>query len=233
MKKEEIHIEDIIRILFGQVPPVFFIELIIRAIVVYAMITITMKYLGKRVSAEVDRSKLAAISTTAASTGLVLLSPDRGLLPPVIALGVIVLIQWYVNRRNYYDYRFENRTEGKRSTLVADGVLQWKQMKKARVSKEQVFAQVRGTGVTHLGSVKRLYMEASGGFSILPDSQPAPGLPVIPDWDEDFLAELETWDKWKICGNCGNRQEQHETNCPVCDHTVWRYPVTGSIEKKQ
>lgn len=219
---------DITRILFGQVPFEFYIELIIRAVLIYVLITFAMRYMGKRISAEVDRSKLAAISTIAASTGLVLLSPDRGLLPPVIALGVILLIQWYVNRRNYRDGRFETMTQGYRSTLIKDGVLQWNEMKKARVSKEQLFAQVRDTGVIQLGAVKRLCMEASGTFSFIENKDPKPGLPVIPEWDVEFLAEQKIWNEWKVCSNCGNKQEEKETHCPVCGNTVWRYPVMGS-----
>ena len=218
---------DLIRILFGQVPPEFYIELIIRTVFVYMLVTFAMKHMGKRISAELDRSKLAAISTIAATTGLVLLSPDRGLLPPIIVLGIIQLIQRYVNWRNYRNSRFEILTEGKRSLLVSDGVLQWSEMKKARVSKEQLFAQLRHTGIIHLGSVKRLYMEASGAFSFIENKEPVAGLPVIPEWDIDFLAEQKPWQEWKVCSNCGNKQ-QKETHCPVCDNTVWRYPVMGS-----
>jgi uncharacterized membrane protein YcaP (DUF421 family) len=229
MKKEEIHLYDITRILFGQVPPVFYIELAIRTIVVYALVTFAMKHMGKRISAELDRTKLAAISTIAATTGLILLSPDRGLLPPIIVLCIIQLMQWFVNRKNYNDSRFETMTEGKGTTLVVDGVLQWKEMKRARVTKEQLFAQLRNTGIIHLGSVRRLYMEASGAFSFIENREPSPGLPVIPDWDTDFLAEQKPWNKWQVCTNCGNKQQEKETHCPVCGNMVWRYPVMGSM----
>lgn len=225
MKKEEIHLDDFIRILFGQVPFEFYIELIIRAIFVFALIIFGMKYMGRRMSNELNRSTLGAIATIAAITGLVLLSHDRGLLPPVVAMGLILMIQYFVNRRNYRNAHFEEVTEGKQGTLVKDGVLQWKAMAEVRVSKEQVFAQLRDAGIIHLGSVKRLYMEANGAFSVIENATPGPGLPVIPDWDTDFLAEQQEFTTWRVCSNCGAQQPQ-QSHCPVCNNTVWQYPVT-------
>ncbi|HEY8895305.1 MAG TPA: YetF domain-containing protein, partial [Niastella sp.] len=158
MDKKFIHLNDFYRILLGEVPPEFYIELIIRTVVVYALITFGMKYLGKRTAAELSRSELAAISTLAATTGLVLLSPDRGLVSSVIVLIVILLIRKLVNKRNYQSQRFEVLVEGKRSTLVIDGELQWQEMQKVRVSKEQLFSHIREFGIVHLGLVSRLYM---------------------------------------------------------------------------
>jgi len=225
MEKKFIHLNDFYRILIGEVPPEFYIELIIRTLVIYALITFGMKYLGKRTAAELSRSELAAISTLAATTGLVLLSPDRGLVCPIIVLSVILLIRKFVNRRNYKSQRFEVLVEGKRSTLVIDGEMQWQEMQKVRVSKEQLFAQVRDAGIIHLGLVKRLYMEASGSFSLLKETNPHPGLPAIPDWDKEFLAEQQTCQDWKVCENCGHHQQPRETTCPVCHSTCWVNPI--------
>jgi uncharacterized membrane protein YcaP (DUF421 family) len=225
MKKEQIHLDDLYRILIGEVPPAFYIELIIRTICVFAMIIFGMKYMGKRVAADLNRSELAAISTLAAATGLILLSPDRGLVCPLIVLGIIIGIRWLVNKRNYASKRFEELTEGKRSTLIIDGEMQWQEMKRVRVSKEQLIAHVRAGGLTHLGFIKRMYMEANGGFSIMKEPHAQPGLPAIPEWDTGFLNEQSHWQEWRVCGNCGHHQQHQEIRCPVCNNTKWIFPI--------
>jgi hypothetical protein len=230
MKKDEIHLNDLYRILIGEVPPDFYIELAIRTICVYAMIMFGMKFMGKRIAADLNRSELAAMSTLAAATGLVLLSPDRGLVSPLIVLGVIFLIRLFVNKKNYSSKRFEEATEGRRSTLIADGEMQWEAMKKARVTKEQLFAQLRGMGIKHLGVIKRFYMEINGAFSMTIASHPRPGLPAIPEWDAAFLNEQPRWNEWKVCANCGHQQQHQEVNCPVCNNTVWIFPITEKEE---
>jgi uncharacterized membrane protein YcaP (DUF421 family) len=230
MKKEDIHFNDLYRILIGEVPPGFYIELIIRVICVYAMIMFGMKYMGKRIAGDLNRSELAALSTLAAATGLVLLSPDRGLVSPLIVLGIIYLIRLYVNKKNYSSKRFEEFIEGRRSTLVIDGEMQWHEMKRTRISKEQLFSQLRGLGIKHLGVIKRFYMEANGAFSLTKLPHPQPGLPAIPEWDTAFLAEQPRWHEWQVCANCGHRQQPQEVNCSVCNNTTWIYPITESEE---
>ncbi|WP_207513925.1 DUF421 domain-containing protein [Longitalea luteola] len=228
MEKDQIHLDDFYRIFIGQVPPEFYIELIIRTICVYAIIMFGMKYMGKRIAGELSRSELAALSTLAAATGLVLLSPERGLISPLIVLGVIYVIRLLVIKKNYSSKRFEEATEGKRSTLIMDGEMQWQEMKKARISKEQLMAQLRALGVVHLGTVKRFCMEANGGFTLTKEPNPRPGLAAIPDWDIDFLNELTYAKDAKVCTGCGHRQRQEEAYCPVCKSVLWTCPVTDN-----
>jgi uncharacterized membrane protein YcaP (DUF421 family) len=231
MKKEEIHLDDWYRILIGQVPPEFYIELVIRTFCVYAIIMFGMKYMGKRIASELNRSELAALATLAAATGLVLLSPERGLISPLVVLGVIYLIRLFVNKKDYSSKRFEEATEGKRSTLISDGEMQWQEMRKARISKESLFAQLRGMGIKHLGVIKRFYMEANGSFSLTKEPAPKPGLPAIPDWDTAFLQEQTRCLEWQVCANCGHRQQPAEISCPVCNNKEWIFPITETEEE--
>src|ERR1700709_2065014 len=128
MKKEDIHIDDLWRILHGNIPLEFYVELFIRAFVVYLLIAFGMRYMRKRISSELNRTELAGMATLAAATGLVILAPDRGILPAVIVFLVLIGCKRIVDRKNYRDEKFESLTEGNMSTLVKDGVLQLKEM---------------------------------------------------------------------------------------------------------
>jgi uncharacterized membrane protein YcaP (DUF421 family) len=219
MKKEDIKIDDIVRILFGQVPPVFYIEMIIRGLFVYLFITFGMKYMGKRISSQMSRTELAAISTLAAATGLVIMDPQRGLLPPLIILGVILSIKWVIDKGNFKNERLEHFTEGHYSVLVENGVLNLEEMKKVRLSKEQLFAQLRESNMLHLGTIKRFYIEANGSFSIIKSKEKKPGMPVIPSWDTDFINELPR--SGHVCARCGYLQQGDELICRNCESTEW------------
>jgi uncharacterized membrane protein YcaP (DUF421 family) len=227
MKKEDIHLYDWQRILQGPVPLEFYIELIIRGLFVYALITFGMKYMGKRISAELTRSELAAIASLAAATGLVIMAPDRGLLPPVIVLIVMLSIKWLIDKKNYRSLKFERFTEGMYSILVKDGVLQMHEMKETRMSREQIFAQLREGGITNLGMVKRLFIEANGSFSLVKEKEGRPGLPVLPPWDTAFLDELKRSEEVKICSHCGNIKKEKEVTCTECHSTAWEHPVNN------
>ncbi|WP_205509557.1 DUF421 domain-containing protein [Longitalea arenae] len=230
MEKDEIRLDDFYRIFIGQVPPEFYIELIIRTVCIYAIIMFGMKYMGKRIAGDLSRSELAALSTLASATGLVLLSPEMGLVSTVIVLGVIYLIRLFVLKRSYSSKGFEEATEGKRSTLIMDGEMQWQEMEKVRISKGQLMAQLRELGVVHLGVVRRFCMEANGAFTLTRDPNPQPGLPAIPECDTDFLKEQSYVLEMKVCSNCGHRQQKQEAYCPCCKSVLWTAPIKEAEE---
>jgi uncharacterized membrane protein YcaP (DUF421 family) len=220
MEKEEIHIYDIQRILQGNVPMEFYIELFIRAIVVYLVITFAMRLMGKRLSAGLSRGELAALATLAAGMGAILTAPERGLLPAILIVIVLVLLQRFINRRDVENRKLERLIQGERSILVADGVLQLEQMKKTRISKERLIEQLRNEQVEHLGMVKRLYLEANGSFSLLKNEKPSPGLSILPDFDKEFLEE-QLKSEEVVCHLCGNKKLPGKNDCIVCGHSDW------------
>jgi uncharacterized membrane protein YcaP (DUF421 family) len=195
--------------------------LIIRTLFVYLVITFGLRYMGKRISSELSRSELAALSTLAAATGLVILAPDRGLIPPLIVIAVIIGIKRWMQKKNIRSEKFEFLSEGHLTTLVYDGVLQLKPMQDSRISKEQLFAQLREQEIIHLGMVKRLYHEANGSFTVIKSENAFPGLPVIPEWDHDFLNEHERSNESTVCTRCGKKREAGEEKCANCKNEKW------------
>jgi len=81
MKPEEIHLKDWLRILIGEEPISFLLELIIRAAVVYLVLMLSMRLMGKRMSSQLSRNELATLVSLAAAVGVPMMAPDRGLLP--------------------------------------------------------------------------------------------------------------------------------------------------------
>ena len=214
MKKEDIHLDDLYRIINGEIPLIFYIELILRTLFVYVVLTVGMKYLGKRQSSQLSRSELGATSTLAAATGLVLLAPERGLLPPVIIVLMLILAQRFIHKQSMRSRKLEQLAEGSMSILVIEGVMQLDAMKDARISREQLFAELRGSGITQLGEVKRLQLEANGEFSLIQMPEPVPGLSTIPLWDKDYWGTGEMGND-TVCDNCGHKL-QGTTPCPSC-----------------
>jgi uncharacterized membrane protein YcaP (DUF421 family) len=203
MNKYDIEITDFARIFTGNTPPMFFIEIILRAIIVYIILLGAMRLMGKRLASRLNRNELAAISTLAAAVGIPLLTPDRGVLPGVIIALVVVLVQRTIAHLSFKYQPFERATQGAISVLVTDGQLQLKAMKSSRISREQLFSQLRLKKIRHLGEVKRMYMEASGAFTIIQAKDPKPGLSVIPAFDTAFLDEQVRNKEVIVCSYCG------------------------------
>jgi len=218
MKPWEIHINDWARILFGNVPAEFFIELVIRASFVYVLVIVCIRLMGKRMASQLSRNELVAISALAASIGIPIQSPERGLLPAVVVALLVVAGQRMISRRAAHSERFERRTQGDLSMLVNECCIQPKILEKSRVSRTEVLARLRAMKVMHLGEVKRLYFKAAGDFTLIRQEHPAPGLSVLPVEDPDLLAEQTYHAERPVCSFCGTGQKSPGVSCNNCGH---------------
>jgi uncharacterized membrane protein YcaP (DUF421 family) len=220
MKPEEIKLSDWGRIFAGPVPPEFYIELLIRTIVVYLLLMVSMRLLGKRMSTQVSRIELVALVSLAAAIGVPMLSADRGLLPSVIIAIIIVGFTRLISLMSSKSQRFEKISQGDLAILVEDSVMNTRTMRISQITRERLFAQLRSFELLHLGHVKRLYIEANGSFSIVKETNPRPGLLILPQADEAFIAEaLSTTDE-HVCKNCGNKGAAAE-DCNNCGENDW------------
>src|SRR5437764_1317303 len=99
MKPDELKWTDWQRVFLGQVPPEFYLELAIRAVLVYLLLQISLRMLGKRMAGRMSITELMAMVALASAVGVPLLAYDRGILPAFIIAAIIVavtrLMAWY------------------------------------------------------------------------------------------------------------------------------------------
>lgn len=223
MKKEDIHLVDWLRILVGEVPGSFYVEIICRAAFVYLLLVVSMRLMGRRMATKLSRNEMAAMVSMAAAIGVPILDASRGLLPAVMIAIVVVSTQRLVSYLAAKNQTFEGISQDISVTLVEDAVMDLPAMKGSGITRQLLFAQLRSNGLTHLGYVKRLYMEANGAFTLITDPDPKPGLSLLPEWDTDFLNEQEKVPGQLVCYQCGNPQPETNRNqsCVRCDRNEW------------
>lgn len=224
MKKEEIHLGDIHRWLFGTTPDVFMIETAIRTILIYLMLLIAFRLLGKRMNGQVTLVELAVMMTLGAIVSPVMQLPDKGIFYGFVILVVALLFQRGLNLWAVKSEKIEHLTVGKMSVLIKDGVINLDEMKKADVSHEQLYAMLREKKILNLGKIKRAYLEAFGALNIYEADEPMPGLAVFPVSDP-LVKELleEATGTEKACCNCGHLQaiRSDSEQCAICHSQDW------------
>jgi uncharacterized membrane protein YcaP (DUF421 family) len=218
MQSWEIHLTDWARVLFGDVPPAFFIEVVFRVLFVYALVIVCIRLMGKRMAGQLSRNEMVAISSLAASIGIPIQAPDRGLLPALLVALIVVAAQLIVSARLSRHAAFEKHSQGNISILVEDGCLRLQEMQRVRVSRAELFARLRSMKVMHLGELKRLYFEAEGNFSLVNNREKKPGLSILPLEDPAFLSEQSYSLDYYVCQNCGKGKNSDDECCPNCRH---------------
>ena len=226
MDKEDIKLKDIGRILFGDAPPEFLLEVFGRTLVMYLALVIILNWLGKRMNGQISVTEMAIMIMIGAMISMPMQMPSTGILQGILVLATVLAVYNLVNRIAFSRPRFENMLQGVSHPLIQNGVILQNQVKKTRISRQQLFAVLRNKEIENLGQVKRVYLEASGLFSIYKEAEPKPGLPVYPPDDPRILQKQQqvTQDIW-VCTSCGNMQRGAKpTGKCGCGNNGWMKP---------
>lgn len=220
MKSEDIKLDDLWRILIGEVPGSFFIEVIIRTAFIYFLLMVGMRLLGKRMAGQLNKIEMISLTTLAAAVGVPLQAPDRGLLPALIITIIVVLGGRLISVLAFRSASFERLSQDTLTVLVKDSVLQLEQMRRVKITRDRLFAFLRSNDVLHLGSVKRVYLEAGGFFTLVEDKDSRPGLIILPQWDAEFINSLQHKEVM-VCATCGCSKRADSDVCESCSDHHW------------
>lgn len=170
MEYDEVDLWDWHRILIGDAPTIYLLEVFFRTLIIYLALVMTIRIMGKRMGGQLTLAEMAVMITLGAIISVPMQIYDRGILMGFTALVVAYLFQRGYNYLQVLNPRFEELNLGEVSLLIKDGKIQHEQLKAARISKNQLFSILRNKKVTHLSQVRRLYLEACGIFTLFQDS---------------------------------------------------------------
>jgi uncharacterized membrane protein YcaP (DUF421 family) len=222
MKKEEIHLWDLKRILIGQAPPEFLLEVFIRSLIIYIAAIMVMRWMGKRMNGQHSIVELSVMVMMGAIVAVPMQIPDRGILQGILVLLVTLFLLRTLNLLGFNNSKTEKLIQGEVITLVKDGVLQKKELTQTAITNQQVFEILRSKSVYNLGKVKRLYLEGCGTFSLYQEEQPRPGLPMYPPIDTIIYEQNPaTLNSQLACTYCGKVHPEKTDYCNHCGHNDW------------
>jgi len=226
MNKEEIHINDIHRILFGDVPPEILLEVMMRSVILYMALVFVVRLLGKRTNSILTITERAVFITLGAIVAMPMHGPKHGILIGVVVLLTVLVLQRGFTRSFFVSRRWEEKLQGTVTILVKDAVIDIGRLEKHCISRQQLFELLREKDIRHLGQVKRAYIEAAGTMSIYKNKKVKPGLSILPVNDVEQIIKKD--EQHLACTWCGTVVAKNtEGKCPTCRHDHW---VKPSIE---
>lgn len=223
-----IEITDWMRIIAGESPGEFFIEIILRTLFIYIVLMISLRLMGNRMAGQLNRIEQASLVTLAAAVGFPLQTPERGILPTVIIAFIVVTTGRLIAARASKNKKFERISLGKINILVKEGVCNMEMFKKTTLNRERVFAELRSRKIMQLGQVQRLYIEANGNFTLIKRQKEKPGLAIIPDIDSELQQLLPNADHQRSCINCGNEIKENNV-CNNCGGNRSTISVSSTV----
>jgi uncharacterized membrane protein YcaP (DUF421 family) len=236
MKKEEIHFGDINRWLYGQAPPEFMIEVFIRTILILVFLLLVVRLMGSRMAGQITITELAVMITLGGIVSPSMQLPDRGLLFGIVALICALIFQRGINLWAFKNEKIEKLTQGHMSVLVRDGVLDIDELRRNRITRQQLYAMLRKKDIHNLGKIDRVYLEACGALSVFEGDNSKAGLPISPGKDPEILKLQKGVDSGMMaCCRCGHvqRVKEGQPACEVCNEKEWAEAYSLSTQKAE
>ncbi|MCA8831776.1 DUF421 domain-containing protein [Hymenobacter pini] len=189
MEKEEIHLDDWQRTLLGQAPLEILLEVALRTLIIYVVLLVALRMLGKRMNAQLMVAELSVMLMLGAIVAVPMQIPDRGILQGVLVLTCLVGLYRGINWRAFRSEKFEGAVLDDVWILVQDGQMELSALEASVLSREQLLARLRQEGIRNLRTVQWAWQEANGDFSVLKFPEPKPGLSILPAVDTAFRQE--------------------------------------------
>ncbi|PWG80590.1 DUF421 domain-containing protein [Pararcticibacter amylolyticus] len=217
------------RIMFNDLPAAFLLEVVLRSVVMFMVILMTLRASGKRGIRQLSIFELVLIIGLGSAAGDPMFYEDVGILPALTVFLVIILLYMGITRLTDRFRWFERVMEGEPVYVVQSGKIRLEELKRTGLSREELFSELRLQNVEHLGQVRTVLIETTGEVSVLffPDEEVKPGLPIFPGQQKKVLPT----DQNRCCAECGEPYTNAASNgcCTCCGCDEW----VGSMTTKR
>jgi len=179
------------RILLGEQPPTFLLEIIARVFIIYVVSLIVLRAGGKRERKQITPLELLLFVALGSAVGDVLFYPSVAKIYAVLILFLIIVLQWLVERLKRKSGFLENFINSKPKMLIKFGKVLPDALDKENFMEEELFSALREKGISNLGQVEYAFLELSGTVSVFKyeKGKEIAGKNILPlEQNDDFMS---------------------------------------------
>ncbi len=211
----------------------FLPEAFLRSFIMFTVILISLRLLGKRGVKQLSVFELVVIIGLGSAAGDPMFYKDVGILPALVVfimvVGLYSLITYLIGKNK----KFEILVEGRPVCLIKNGEFSIDNFKKEILGADEFFAELRMQGVSQLGQIEEAIEESSGNISIFfyPDKDVKFGLSIMPGSLDKSQKEILDTGQYSciFCGFTKELKPAKECTCPLCKKKEW---VKASNKKR-
>ncbi|MEO7801864.1 MAG: YetF domain-containing protein [Ginsengibacter sp.] len=211
----------------------FLLESMLRSFIMFIVILISLRLLGKRGVKQLSIFELVVIIGLGSAAGDPMFYKDVGILPALIVFAMVVSLYTLVTYIIGKSKKFELLVEGRPVCLIKNGVFSIENFQKETLGEDEFFAELRMQGVSQLGQIEEGIVESSGNISLFyyPDEQVKFGLPIMPDSLDKSQTEITDIALYSciFCGYTVEIKPVSKFTCPSCKKIEW---VKASNKKR-
>jgi uncharacterized membrane protein YcaP (DUF421 family) len=142
-------------------------DLVLRAVFVFAFVLLLTRVIGKRELSSLEPFDLVLLIVLGDALQQGLTQDDYSLTGAVLVVGTIAVLQVFVSWLSYRFPRARPVLEGEPLIIVQDGKVIERNLKRERLTVEEVAVQARLQQIPHLSDVRFAILEKNGAISFI------------------------------------------------------------------
>ena len=144
---------------------------ILRTVILYVFIILAIRLMGKRQISDMQPSELVVTLVVSDIASLPMQNTSQPLLSGVIPVLVLVSLEIAASALMMKSRLFRKMICGNPVVVIEDGKLLQKQLKRLRMTAEDLFAQLRQQNIFSIDEVQYCIVETNGSISVLEKPQ--------------------------------------------------------------
>ena len=158
------------------VPEISIVEKMLRSVVVYLFVLVAFRFTGKRQVGQLTPFDLIVLLIISNVVQNAVIGPDNSLGGGLIGASTILALNYGIVELAYRSKRARRLLEGHPTLLIHNGRLLQDNLRRERVTFEELLVALRRNGVLDPAHVRVAVLEENGGISVIP-REPTSGQP--------------------------------------------------------
>ena len=150
------------------------LTILLRTLIVYVILIVTMRLMGKRQLGELEISELVTTLLISEIASLPIVEQKLPLVYAVVPLVTILTLEVALSILLLKCPRLKNVASSRPSILIRGGKIDQGEMRKSRISIDELISEVRQAGFSTLDEIDYAIVEQNGKISILPKKRAQP-----------------------------------------------------------
>ena len=158
---------DLHRLFIGNQPPLFFLEIIFRVLLIYGFAVFMLRYMGKRGQRQMSTFEYVVIIALGSATGDSMFYPEV----PILYAWLVILV---ITILNYFTVSLQMRSKAANSFLESDprimireGKIMEESLAKEKLRREELMQLLREHEIENTGEIKYAFLERTGNLGLL------------------------------------------------------------------
>jgi uncharacterized membrane protein YcaP (DUF421 family) len=160
---------------------VFVASILVRTLIVYILLSFSLRIMGRRQIGELDVSELISTLLVSEIASIPIDDPDIPLSNAVIPILFILSLEVILSTIKNKSGKLKSKIEGEPIYIIYKGRLLQKALKDNRISVNELISEIRAQGVGDISKVNYAILEQNGSLSVLSKNDSEMSHPLIID----------------------------------------------------